>query len=54
MDWVLGSVVNKSHCRASINTEITDFVIGDDAIVFAESLGVLIIALEALHKESKT
>ena len=39
MDWVLGRVVQQSHCGASVsNTEITDFVVVDDAAVFAESV----------------
>ena len=37
MDWVLGRVVEQSHCRASV----------------AESLEVLVMALEALHEEVK-
>ena len=51
MDWVLGRVVEKSHCGASVgNTEITDLVFADDAAIFAESLEVLVMALEALHE----
>ena len=53
-DWVLGSVVEQSHCGASVsNTEITDLVFADDAAIFAESLEVLVMALEALHEEMK-
>ena len=52
MDWVLGRVVEQSHCRASVgNTKITDLVFADDAAIFAESLEVLVIGLEALHEE---
>ena len=46
MDWVLGRVVEKSHCGASVgNTEITDLVFPDDAGIFAESLEALVMAL---------
>ena len=38
-----------SICRQ--NTKITDFVFADDAAIFTESLEVLVMALEALHKE---
>ncbi|XP_045135735.1 cytochrome c oxidase assembly protein COX18, mitochondrial-like isoform X2 [Portunus trituberculatus] len=52
MDWVLGRVVDQSHCGASAsNTEITNYVFVDDAVIFAESLEVLVMALEALHEE---
>ena len=35
MDWVLGRVVEKSHCGASVgNTKITDLVFADDAAIF--------------------
>ena len=37
MDWVLGRVVEQSHCGASVgNTEITNLVFGDDAAIFPE------------------
>ncbi|KAG0719411.1 ATP-dependent Clp protease proteolytic subunit, mitochondrial [Chionoecetes opilio] len=54
MDWVLGKVVDQSDCGASVsNTKITDLVFADDAVIFAESLEVLVMALEALHEEAK-
>ncbi|KAG0714353.1 Ubiquitin carboxyl-terminal hydrolase 46 [Chionoecetes opilio] len=54
MDWVLDKVVDQSDCGASIgNTKITDLVFADDAVIFAESLEVLAMALEALHEEAK-
>ena len=50
MDWVLGRVVEQSHCGASVgNTDITDLVFADDAAIFAESLEDLTMALEARH-----
>ena len=46
--------MDKSHCGAYVNnTEITDLVFADDAVIFAESLEVLVMALEALHEEVK-
>ena len=36
MDWVLGRVVDQSHCGGSVsNTNITDLVFADDAVIFA-------------------
>ena len=35
------------------NTEITDLVFTGDEVIFAELLEILVIALEALHKETK-
>ena len=54
IEWALGSVVHKRYCATYVgNTEITDFVFAYDAVIFAESLDVLVIALEALHNDSK-
>ena len=54
MDWVLGRVEEQSPCGASVgNTEITYLVFADDAVIFAESLEVLVKDLEALHEEVK-
>ncbi|KAG0726080.1 Retrovirus-related Pol polyprotein from type-1 retrotransposable element R2 [Chionoecetes opilio] len=54
MDWVLGKVVDQSDCGASLgNTKITDLVFADDAVIFAESLEVLVMAFEALHEQAK-
>ncbi|KAG0720083.1 Hyastatin [Chionoecetes opilio] len=54
MDWILDKVVDQSDCGASVgNTKITDLVFADDAVIFAESLEVLVMALEALHEEAK-
>ncbi|KAG0710480.1 hypothetical protein GWK47_022710 [Chionoecetes opilio] len=54
MDWVLDKVVDQSDCGASVgNTKITDLVFADDTVIFAESLEVLVMALEALHEEAK-
>ena len=54
MDWVLGRAVDRSRCGADIgNTKITDLDFADDAVIFAESLEVLVLALEALHEDAK-
>ncbi|KAG0703357.1 Vinexin [Chionoecetes opilio] len=54
MDWVLGKVVDQSDCGASLGkTKITDLVFAGDAVILAESLEVLVMALEALHKEAR-
>ena len=54
MDWVLGKVVDQSHCGASVgNAKITDLVFADDVVILAESLEVLMLALEALHDDAK-
>lgn len=54
MDWILGKVVDRSHCGASVgNTRVTDLAFADDAVILAESLDVLVVALEALNEEAK-
>ena len=46
--------MDQSHCRGSVsNTKITYLVLANDAVIFAESLEILVMALEALHKEAK-
>ena len=55
INWVLGRAVDQSHCGASVSkSEITDLIVVDDAVIFVESLEVLIMALEALHGEAKS
>ena len=54
MDWVLGRSVEGSSCGTSIgNFKLTDLDFADDAVIFAETLEVLELALEALHEETK-
>ena len=51
---LLGRIVDQSHCGASVgNTKIIYLVFANDAVIFAESLEVLGMALEALHEEAK-
>ena len=46
--------MDQSQCGASVgNTKTTDLVFADDAVIFAESLEILVMALEALHEEAK-
>ena len=46
-------VVHLNYCGASVgDDEITDLVFTDDAVIFAESMEVLVVALEALHEEA--
>ena len=48
----MGRVVDQSHCGASVsNTKITDLVFADNAIIFTESLEVLVMPFETLHEE---
>ena len=55
MDWVLGRVVNQSHCGGSVgNTKITDLVFVDDTVIFTESLEVTVMVFEALHERAKS
>ena len=54
MDWILGKVVDQSHCGASVgDIRVTDLAFADDAVLLAESLDVLVMALEALNEEAK-
>ena len=50
----MGRVTDQSHCGASVgNTRVTDLIFADDAVLLAESLEVLVMALEVLHEEAK-
>ena len=54
MDWVLGRAVGQSLCGVSIgNFRVTDLDFADDAVILAESLEVLLSALEELHENAK-
>ena len=47
MDWILGRVVNQSHCGASVGKiKITDFNFTDDAVIFTELLETRVMALK--------
>lgn len=46
--------MDQSYCGASVaNTRVSDLVFAEDVVFFRESLDVLLIALEVLHKEAK-
>ena len=54
MDWILGSMSERSSCSASFgNVKISDLVFTDDAVIFAETLDILLGALEVLNEESE-
>ena len=49
MDWIPGTMSERSSCSASFgNVKISDLGFADDSVIFAETLDVLIGALEAL------
>lgn len=55
MDWVLGKVADQSRCKAyGSNIKVTDLVLADDDVLFAESLEVWVIGHEVLHEVAKT
>ena len=54
MDWILGRMSERSSCGASFgNVKISDIDFADDAVIFAETLHILLGALEVLNKESE-
>ena len=54
MDWVIGRMSERSSCGASFgNVKISDLDFADDAVIFAETLDILLGALEVLNEESE-
>ena len=54
MDWILGRMSERSSCGASFgNVKISDLDFADDAVIFAETLDILLGALEVLNEESQ-
>ena len=54
MDWILGRMSERSICGASFgNVKISDLDFADDAVIFAETLDILLGALEMLNQESE-
>ena len=54
MDWILRRMSERSSCGASFgNVKISDLDFTDDAVIFAETLDILLRALEVLNEESE-
>ena len=54
MDWILGMISERSSCGVSFgNVKISDLDFADDAVIFAETLAILLSALEVLNEESE-
>ena len=52
MDWIIGRMSVRSSCGASFgNAKISDLDFSDDVVIFAETLGILVGALEVLGFE---
>ena len=54
MDWILGKMSERSRCGASFGTvKISDIDVADDAVIFVETLDILLGALKVLNEESE-
>ena len=54
MDWIIGRMSERSSCAASFgNVKISDLDLADDAVIFVETLDILLGALEVLNEESE-
>ena len=54
MDWILGRMSERSSCGASFgNIKISDLDFADDAVIVAETLDILLGALEVLNEQSE-
>ena len=52
MHWILGRMLERSSCGASFgNVKISDLDFADDAVIFAETLDIILGALEVLNEE---
>ena len=52
MDWIWGRMWERSSCSASFGSVmISDLDFADDAVIFAETLDILLGALEVLNEE---
>ena len=53
VDWILGRMSESSSCGALFgNVKISDLDFADDAVIFVETLDILLGALEVLNEES--
>ena len=54
MDWILRKMSERSSCGASFgNVKISDLDFADDAVIFADTLDILLGAHEVLNEESE-
>ena len=54
MDWIMGMMLERSSCGASFgNVNISDLDFADDAVIFVETLDLLMGALQVLNEESE-
>ena len=54
MDWILGKMSERSSCGALFgNVKISDLDFADYAVIFAETLDILLGALKVLNEESE-
>ena len=52
MDWILRRMSERSSCGASFgNVNISDLDFADDAVIFAETLDILLGVFEVLNEE---
>jgi len=53
MNWILGRMPERLSCVASFgNVKISELDFANDAVIFAETLEILLAALEVLNEES--
>ena len=53
-DWILGRMSERSSCGALFgNVKISDLDFADDAVIFVETLDILLGALKVLNEESE-
>ena len=51
MDWILRRMSERSSCGASFrNVKISDLDFTDDAVIFVETLDILLVVLEVLNE----
>ena len=54
LDWILGRMSERSSCGVSFrNVKISDLDFVDDAVIFAETMDILLGAFEVLTEESE-
>ena len=55
MDWILERMSERSSCDVSFgNVKISDLDFADDAVIFAETLDIILGALGVLNEESES